>query len=145
MLRIIAVSKQDLPSAFATLTAIRKAVRSPVYGISAVTGSGIKDLVGAVYNAVRMSQTKQSAAAEVVLRPKPKPTVTSVMVKREGRSYRLSGRTIERVAAMTDLSTDEGQAYFQRALVRTGARRKLERAGAKSGDRVRVGDEEIIL
>ncbi len=144
--RIIAVSKQDLPSAYKTLAAIREAVQAPVYGISAVTGSGVRELIGAVYNAVRVSQVKaQEPSAEVVLRPRPKPTVTSVTIKREGRSYRLSGRTIERVAAMTDLSTDEGQAYFQRALRRTGARRKLERAGAKSGDRIRVGDAEIIL
>jgi GTP-binding protein len=69
----------------------------------------------------------------------------TVIVKKEGRAFRVSGSKIERVAAMTDLDTDEGQVYFQRALARTGARRKLEKAGAQAGDRVRVGKAEIVL
>ena len=144
--RIVAVSKQDLPGADATLAAVRAAVGDNVYGISAATGVGVRELMGAVYNAVREARAREDEGqGEVVLRPKPKPLDASVLVKKEGRAYRLSGSKIERVAAMTDLDTDEGQVYFQRALARTGARRKLEKAGAKPGDRVRVGDAEIVL
>jgi len=144
--RIVAVSKQDLPGADATLAAVRAAVGDSVYGISAATGAGIRELMGAVYNAVRAARaTEDEGQGEVVLRPKPKPLDATVLVKKEGRAFRLSGTKIERVAAMTDLDTDEGQVYFQRALARTGARRKLEKAGAKPGDRVRVGDAEIVL
>lgn len=145
--RIVAVSKQDLPSAQKTLAAVRKAVGDHVYGISAATGAGIKELMGVVYNAVREAHAKaDETEGEVVLRPRPKPADASVMVRKEGRrAFRVSGSKIERVAAMTDLGTDEGQVYFQRALVRTGARRKLEKAGAKPGDRIRVGEAEIVL
>jgi GTPase len=144
--RIVAVSKQDLPAAKKTLAAVQKAVREPVYGISSATGAGVKELVGVVYNAVREARAKhQVAPEEVVLRPGPKPTTATVSVHKEGRAFRVSGSAIERVAAMTDLSTDEGQVYFQRALHRTGARRKLELAGAKPGDRIRVGEAEIVL
>jgi len=145
--RIVAVSKQDLPSAEKTLAAVRKAVGNTVYGISAATAAGIKELMGAVYNAVREARAKvDETQGEVVLRPRPKPADASVMVSKEGRrAFRVSGSKIERVAAMTDLGTDEGQVYFQRALVRTGARRKLEKAGAKPGDRIRVGEAEIVL
>ena len=145
--RIVAVSKQDLPDAQKTLVAVRKAVGDAVHGISAATGAGIKELIGVVYNAVREARAKaEEAQGEVVLRPRPKPADATVVVSKEGRrAFRVSGSKIERVAAMTDLHTDEGQVYFQRALVRTGARRKLEKAGAKPGDRVRVGEAEIVL
>ncbi|HXN08375.1 MAG TPA: GTPase ObgE [Candidatus Acidoferrales bacterium] len=145
--RIVVVSKQDLPSAEKTLAAVRKAVGKTVYGISAATGAGIKELMGAVYNAVREARAKaDDTQGEVVLRPRPKPADASVLVCKEGRrAFRVSGSKIERVAAMTDLGTDEGQVYFQRALVRTGARRKLDKAGAKPGDRIRVGEAEIVL
>ena len=145
--RIVVVSKQDLPSAEKTLAAVRKAVGKTVYGISAATGAGIKELMGAVYNAVREARAKaDDTQGEVVLRPRPKPADASVLVSKEGRrAFRVSGSKIERVAAMTDLGTDEGQVYFQRALVRTGARKKLDKAGAKPGDRIRVGEAEIVL
>jgi GTPase len=144
--RIVAVSKQDIPSAHATLAAVRKASSTHVYGISAATGSGVRELMGAVFNAVREARKDaHEAAGEVVLRPRPKPADATVLVRKEGRAFRVSGSKIERVAAMTDLDSDEGQVYFRRALVRTGASRKLEKAGAKPGARVRVGDAEIIF
>jgi GTPase len=143
--RIVAVSKQDLPGARKTLGAVRKAFGNTVYGISAATGSGVRELVAAIYSAIRAARAKAQAPDEIVLRPQPKPQAASVSVKREGRAFRVSGRTIERVAAMTDLASEEGQEYFRRALVRAGARRKLERAGAKPGDKIRVGDQEVVL
>jgi len=144
--RLVVVSKQDLPTAKKALEAVHKAVRDRVFGISAATGEGVKELVGAIYNAIANARaSKQETETEVVLRPQAKPTTTTVSVKKEGRAFRVSGRTIERVATMTDLATEEGQAYFKRALVRVGAKRKLDRAGAKPGDRVRVGTEEILL
>lgn len=144
--RIVAVSKQDLPDARNVLAGVRKAVGGEVFGISAATGAGMRELVGAIYNAILLSRAKkEDESPEVVLRPAPRPTTTAVSVSKEGRAFRVKGRSIERVAAMTDLDSDEGQAYFQRALVRVGAKRKLERAGAKPGDRVRVGKSEVIL
>lgn len=144
--RILAVSKLDLPSSHQTLAAVQATTGERVYGISAATGAGVKELIGAVYNAIQAERANaQERQAEVVLRPAEKPTTTTVSVVKEGRTFRVRGRAIERVAAMTDLSTDEGQAYFQRALTRVGARRKLERAGARAGDRIRVGDQELVL
>ncbi|MBV8669669.1 MAG: GTPase ObgE [Candidatus Eremiobacteraeota bacterium] len=144
--RIVAVSKQDLPSAHTTLAAVRRAAGPDIHGISAATGAGVRELMGDVYNAVQVARSQAAQQqAEVVLQPLPKPADASVLVHKEGRAFRLSGRTIERVAAMTDLDTDEGQVYLQKALTRSGARRKLERAGAKPGDRIRIGEAEIVL
>ncbi|HLW37742.1 MAG TPA: GTPase ObgE [Candidatus Eremiobacteraceae bacterium] len=145
--RIIAVSKQDLTAAPHTLEAVRGAVPGPVFGISAATGAGIKELISAVYAAVLEARHEARTAleAEVVLKPRPRPNVRSVRVIKEGADFRINGSQLERVAHMTDLQTDDGRAYFERALVRTGARRKLEKLGAKAGDRVLVGSVEFTF
>jgi Obg family GTPase CgtA-like protein len=44
---------------------------------------------------------------------------------------------------MTDLDSDEGVAWLQRELRRTGMTESLERAGVKSGDAVYIGETEL--
>ena len=58
--------------------------------------------------------------------------------------FRIAGEKIERLAAMTDFDTDDGRAYFERVLARSGARRKLEKLGLRPGDTIRVGDREYV-
>ena len=142
--RIIAVSKQDLPHARETLAAVA-ATGEGVFGISAVTGLGVRDLMAATYAAVVESRADKRAAAatEAILRPKPAAPQRRVLVKREGAAYRVSSARLERLAAMTDLESTEGRAFFARALARSGALRKLERLGLRAGDTVRVGSAEF--
>jgi len=142
--RIIAVSKQDLPQARVTLAALEQ-TGERVFGISAATGQGIRDLMAATYSAVIESRADERASAptEAVLRPKPAAPKRRVLVKREGGAYRVSSARLERLAAMTDLESSEGRAFFARALARSGALRKLERLGLRAGDTVRVGSAEF--
>ena len=143
--RIVAVSKQDLPHARGTLAAIQSNSTERVRGISAATGFGVKELMAATYAAVLASRADASADAssEALLRPKPSPPRRGVLVKREGGAYRVSSARLERLAVMTDLQSDEGRAFFARALARSGALRKLERLGLRAGDTVRVGPTEF--
>jgi len=145
--RIIAVSKQDLPEAQHTLAAVKRDVNGEVLGISAATGAGIKELIGKTYAAVLAARQESRGIeqAEVVLRPQPRPNVRSVRVVKEGADFRIDARQLERLATMTDLESDDGRAYFERALTRSGARRKLEKLGAKPGDRVHLGSLEFTF
>ena len=143
--RIVAVSKQDLPDARETLAAVQAASAERIYGISAATGLGVKELMAATYAAVVESRAEKEVdlVREAVLRPKPAAPKRGVLVKREGPAYRVSSARLERLAAMTDLESDEGRAFFARALARSGALRKLERLGLRAGDTVRVGTAEF--
>jgi len=58
-------------------------------------------------------------------------------------SWRVSGRTVERVVAMTDLTNLEALEYVQDRLRRLGVDRALARAGVANGDPVRIGDFEL--
>jgi len=140
--KIIAISKQDLPDARKTLAALQDALDQPVFGISAATKKGVAELMAAAYQAILEDRAIAAARHDVrgpVLRPAPKAS-SIVRVEKEHDGYRVSGEKIERLAAMTDFDTDDGRAYFDRVLARSGARRKLERLGARPGDTIRVGD-----
>ncbi|HZV78048.1 MAG TPA: GTPase ObgE [Candidatus Binatus sp.] len=145
--RIVAVSKMDLPNAADVLAAVEEATGDKVFGISAATGQGVKPLMSAAYAAIQSERAVEAASASepgVVLRPKPVTGRRRVEVSKEGRAFRVSGGSLERLATMTDLDSDEGRAFFARALARSGALRKLQRLGLRAGDTVRVGAAEFV-
>ncbi len=146
--RIVAVSKLDLPDAAATLDAVRKACNAHVFGISAATGLGTKDLMGAIYAAIvaaRSARVPDDLVSATVLHPKAKTPSARVDVLKENDGYRIVGAKIERLAAMTEFESEDGRAYFERVLQRCGAQRKLAKLGARPGDAVRVGQIEYTL
>jgi GTP-binding protein len=57
-------------------------------------------------------------------------------------AFRVRGRRVERLVAMTDLQSEEGVEHLQRQLARLGVFEVLERAGVQVGDTVAVGDWE---
>jgi len=146
--RILVVSKMDIPSAKDVLAAIEATTKEKVFAISAATGQGVKPLMAAAYAAIveaRAAARAQEAPVDaVVLRPKPSSSRRRVEVSKEGKAFRVAGASLERLAQMTDLETDEGRAFFARALARSGALRKLEKLGLRAGDTVRVGIREFV-
>jgi GTP-binding protein len=53
--------------------------------------------------------------------------------------YRVQGRRVERLVAMTDLDSEDGVGHLQRQLERMGVFEALERAGVQVGDTVAIG------
>jgi len=144
--RVIAVSKQDLPDARATLEALQKALDTPVFGISAVAHQGTKELMAAIYAEILAARSSEAVAQRdrVVLRPAAKTAGGLIRVRKEDDGYRIAGDKIERLAAMTDFESTDSRAYFERVLARSGARRKLEKLGLRPGDTIRIGDREYV-
>jgi GTP-binding protein len=56
--------------------------------------------------------------------------------------YRVRGKRVERMVAMTDLASEEGTTYLQKQLERLGVFEALERAGVEVGDTVTIGQWE---
>jgi GTPase len=106
--------------------------------ISAVTGQGVRELVGTMASLVDAARRAEpTPEGVVVLRPTP----VGAVVERVGeREFRLLGRDVERVVALNDVSTPEAMAYIDGRLERLGVPRMLSRAGAQEGDVVWIGD-----
>ncbi|HEX3050319.1 MAG TPA: Obg family GTPase CgtA, partial [Aggregatilineaceae bacterium] len=70
------------------------------------------------------------------------PLAFTVTREKEG-IFRVSGKRIERAAAMTYWDYDQAVNRFQRILETMGITKALEEAGVKQGDTVFIGDMEL--
>ena len=106
--------------------------------ISAVTGQGVRDLVGRLAALVHdVRQAEPSVEGVVVLRPEP----TGALVERLGDGeFRLLGRDVERIVALNDVTTPEALSFIDQRLERLGVPKMLARAGAREGDVVWIGE-----
>jgi GTPase len=142
---IVAANKLDLPGAREGLQRLREALPDrEVIGISTVTNEGIGDLLAAV--ARRLSELpheEPSASGGVrVYRLAPEEDETFQVEAVAGGVYRVRGKRVERLVAMTDLDSEEGVEHLQRQLDRLGVFEALERAGVEVGDTVQIGEWE---
>jgi GTP-binding protein len=142
---IVAANKMDLAEAAAGLEALRAALPDrPVIGISTVTNAGIPSLLEAVGQALaelpRAQQEARSGLRVYRLAPEEEAGFSVETVRRG--VYRVRGKRVERLVAMTDLASEEGVEYLQRQLERLGVFEALQQAGVAVGDTVFISEWE---
>lgn len=105
--------------------------------ISAMVGTGLEELKTKLSKMVAQVRADEPAAKGFELfRTSSDP----IQVKREGSAWRVTGGSVVRWVAMTDMSNPEGVSFLQNRLERAGVEKALEKAGASHGEEVRVGD-----
>jgi GTP-binding protein len=147
--QVLVFTKMDLPEAREKWPAVRERAAEaeiPAFAISAPTGEGVADLLN--YTANRFTELKEEAAERAaklaaaapvgpVLRPEPEDAFS---VEREpGGGFRVRGRRVERMAAMTKIENREGMDRLEKNLRKMGVTRALEQAGVQPGDTVTFG------
>jgi GTPase len=109
--------------------------------ISAVTGDGIPWLLGQLAQLVEAARASQPRPTRLVVH---RPVPSGVVVERASDgSLVVKGRQAERAVALSDLTDAGALAYAQERLHSLGVDRALARAGAREGDRVRIGRFEF--
>jgi GTP-binding protein len=109
--------------------------------ISAVTHEGLGPLLGAVSQLVDEARASEGEVESFVVH---RPPEEGFSVKRDDDGvFRVVGRMAERVVAMADLTNAEAMAYVQDRFRRLGVDRALARAGARTGDTVRIAGVEL--
>ncbi len=104
--------------------------------VSAVTGSGVAELLGRLATMVVSARRGEAKGHAVVHRPAPE----GIMVERTGpHQWRVGGRPAARAVNLSDLTDEGALAEAVRRLRRLGIDRSLSRAGAHDGDEVTVG------
>ncbi|TMK89119.1 MAG: GTPase ObgE [Actinobacteria bacterium] len=105
--------------------------------ISAVTGDGLRPLVGRLVNLVEEARAAEPVTDSFVVH---EPLPEGFRIEREpSGDFRVVGRPAERAVALSDITTADAQAYVRQRLQRLGVDRALERAGAREGDTVHIG------
>ena len=110
--------------------------------ISAVTGQGIPELIGLLRRAVEAARAEQPEPEAYVVH-RPVPEGFRVERGRDGASFDVVGREAIRAVALSDLTQDEAMQVAQKRLTSLGVDRALARAGARSGDLIRIGALEF--
>jgi GTP-binding protein len=105
--------------------------------ISALTGEGLRPLLGALAGLVEQARSKGASEGRFVLhRPQQSGVVVS---RRDDGGWVVQGRAAERAVALSDLTIPDALEYAQGRLKRLGVDRALQRAGAHTGDVVSIG------
>lgn len=145
--QLVVLNKIDLPDVKKLEPKIRAHIINGGHrfmSISAVTGEGVREM---------LYEVKRMADAAPILRPPTtgEPTIirppaegSAFTIKREdGHVWRVRGKEIERIAAMTYFEFEDSLLRFQEVLERSGITAALNEAGVKVGDTVFIGDEEL--
>jgi GTP-binding protein len=144
---IVAVTKMDLPQAREHWEQVQRQFSEmgyPVFALSAPTREGVEDLIYATANLVREEAAKveQEEAQEVEVITIKRPA-DAFDIERRRHTFYVTGETVERLAVMTDMENDEAVHRLQQRLKRMGLFGALERAGAREGSKVRIGETEF--
>jgi len=142
--QLVVLNKIDLPSAKKQATALRGKIKDRGYGlllISAVTHEGIQEVLNMVARRLDEMPVTQPEIETPVFRPPEDDEKFQIV--RDGAIYRVTGKRIERAAAMTYWEFEEAVERFQQILYALGIADALSNAGAKKGDIVCIGDHEL--
>ena len=109
--------------------------------ISAITGEGLRPLLGRLAELVPVARAAQPDVGTFVIH-RPEPGGVAVERDVDG-AFVVRGRPAERAVALSDLTNVQALSYAQHRLRSLGVDRALSRAGARPGDVVRVGKFEF--
>lgn len=113
-----------------------------VYPISAVTGSGVKELLYVVRGLLDTMDDEpvvfeREFDMEALL---DNPNEAFSVEKDETGTYLVYGPRVDRMLGYTNLESEKGFSFFQRFLRQTGILDELKALGIEEGDTVRVGE-----
>lgn len=149
--QIIVANKMDMPDAEENLNEFKTKIAEdiPVFPISAVTKTGLRELLLAI--AEKLETTPEFPLNEI-LEQEDEDTVLYKYVAEEpdfeisrepDGTFVLSGAKIERLFTMTNFERDASISRFARQLRAMGVDEALRKRGAKDGDIVRLLDYEF--
>lgn len=116
-----------------------------IFAISAHSGKGVKELLAATALLVSAAKKAEAKIADETL---PVITITKDLdewtITKESSGFVVSGSKIERFAAKTHFTNDEGQQRLRDIMRKLGITKELERQGINTGDKIRIGHHGSI-
>ena len=149
--QLIAINKSDLIIFEKDMMEIEKTFKNEgyekVYFISALKRKGLSELIYGLSNYIdevvkseKDKKDKQEPQKVTVYKFTPRFTIT----KKEDL-FEVSGKEIEKVAAMTDFNNEEATEYFQKIIKNMGLEKALVKKGIKEGDLVKIKEKSFYF
>jgi GTP-binding protein len=154
---IIAINKLDLPDGEAMFPLIKDELQElgyeDIFGISAVTQQNTEKLVYKAFEVLEelpevtyeptVNLNDEEHQEELPVYSLEDDEMAFDVEKIGERVYRVTGKAIERAAAMTYWDVEDALMRFQRILEATGISDALIEAGVQAGDTVYIGEIEL--
>ncbi len=153
--QLVGFNKMDLPDAQKNLPRVQRALSAreiQVFPISAATGEGVRALLFRAAQRLDELPVEEQVVEETMPVFRAEPDENAFEISRQKVTvrggaqayvYRVRGKKVERVIAMTIWSQDEGAARAHRVLQAMGVNDALRTAGIQEGDLVQIGDTEL--
>ncbi len=142
--QLVVLNKMDLPDAIAWEPILAEEITRagyPFTSISAVTGQGVTAMLRRVKRMLDETPAPAPLADEpVVLTP---PEDEAFWIEKVADGWRVHGRKIERIAAMTYFEFDATLLRFQNILEKMGITKALEEAGVQPEETVYIGETAL--
>lgn len=111
--------------------------------ISSVSGEGIDKLLYRMKDEIlahrRKKRAEKPAGEFKVFRPHLEiPDAKNFKVEKEGEEFRITGKRIEQLAIMTDMSKKGGIFRMHDILNKIGAYREMKKMGGRDGDKIHI-------
>ena len=111
----------------------------PVFGISAVSGEGVDDLLGYLFGVLQtIDRNPKRFEKEFEVEYLADKELPYPVEKDEKGIYIVEGPKIEKMLGYTNLDSEKGFEFFQKFLKQSGILDDLEKAGIEEGDTVRM-------
>lgn len=143
--QIVVFNKMDLPEVQARWPAIQARLRDlgiEPLSISGATQQGVQTLVQRMF-ALADALPKQAPVVEMPVYALAADDTPFTVEREEDGIFRVSGKRIERAAAMTYWEYDEAVYRFHRILETLGVTQALRDAGVQEGDTVFIGKYDL--
>ena len=143
---IVVVNKIDTPEVQASRSKIEAALGERginVQLISAVTEEGVGDLLDKVLVMLASQPVTKASQPKVIPVLRPRTRDTKVSIEKSQEVFVVKSPRAERIVRRVDLEDWNIQAQLWGELQQMGIVRALERAGARAGSVVRIGDWEL--
>jgi GTP-binding protein len=113
--------------------------------MSAASGEGVPEVMEHIATRLAESREEEDVAPHPEPLPVLRPKQRGVRIHHENGAFRVEGQREEAFAEMMPVETEEGRAELWRRFQRWGVTGALRRAGAKQGDRIRLGRVELEM
>ncbi|MBI5555201.1 MAG: GTPase ObgE [Elusimicrobia bacterium] len=140
--QVIALNKMDLPAAEEKAKQFKKHLKKkPVYVISARAGVGLQELLGAVYEELKIAPEPEPVA--MPKQPQEFTAGSEFKINIKDGVFVISGKHIEKIAAMTWTEEEEALIRMHNIFKKIGVDKALKDKEIKPGDLVRSGKIEF--
>ena len=142
--QLVALNKIDLPEVQERWPAIKAELEGRGYQPMAISAMARTNLDALLWKVMELLQTAPVFETEAEIPVyRPEEDIHDFIVTKEPGGWRVSGKGIERAAAMTYWEYEGSLRRFQRLMEKIGLDEALREAGIQEGETVFIGDNEL--